>query len=278
MKISTVIKRTAFAAATVVFVFSSYKVATTLYERSRGEKLIDTMKYDAVKINFEPSHDKVATDDSLPENTQPVAAEKSPISVDFDILHEQSEDIVAWLYCPDTVINYPVMQSDDNKLYLSHLPDGSRNSAGSLFVDYRNADDFSDANTVIYGHSMSDGRMFGTLESYASQAFYEAHQTMYLSTPERNFKIEIAAGFAVRADDELYSVDGDTTAEEILKRAVEKSDFSATLAETPNEMYDNTSDEMQDDTHAETYLVTLSTCSARFSDARFVLVGVLCEI
>lgn len=83
--------------------------------------------------------------------------------------------MLAWLYCPDTVINYPVVQSDDNEYYLRRLMDGSSNTAGTLFADYRCSPDFSDPHTVIYGHNMKNDTMFGILPEYGAQEFYEPH-------------------------------------------------------------------------------------------------------
>lgn len=97
------------------------------------------------------------------------------IVVDFEELWKENGDVVGWLYCPDTVINYPVVQGDDNDYYLRRLLDGSNNIAGTLFIDARNKGDFSDWNTVVYGHNMRNDTMFGTLTEYASQEYYCSH-------------------------------------------------------------------------------------------------------
>lgn len=76
------------------------------------------------------------------------------ISIDLDALGEVNEEIRAWLYSPDTVIDYPVCQGEDNSYYLTHLADGTYNKNGCLFIDCGNSGDFSDENTVIYGHHM----------------------------------------------------------------------------------------------------------------------------
>ena len=82
--------------------------------------------------------------------------ETAPIIVDFEVLQTENKDIIAWLHCPDTKINYPVAQSEDNSYYLRRLLDGSWNTAGTIFMDYRNSADFSDRHTVIYGHNMKN--------------------------------------------------------------------------------------------------------------------------
>lgn len=87
-------------------------------------------------------------------------------------------------------------QTVDNEYYLDHLCDGTYSKVGSLFVDYENQADFSDRNTIIYGHNMRDGSMFALLNEYDSQAFYEEHPKMYLVTPEGGYEVEIFAAFA----------------------------------------------------------------------------------
>ena len=80
--------------------------------------------------------------------------ERAPISVDFEALQGENPDIIGWLYCEGTPINYPIVQSEDNSYYLRRLTDGSYNANGTLFLDYRCARDFTDFNCVVYGHRM----------------------------------------------------------------------------------------------------------------------------
>ena len=86
--------------------------------------------------------------------------------IDFGALKMVNDDSAAWLYSPGTDIDYPVMKADDYSYYLSHLPDGTYNVNGTLFIDYNNAPDFTDQLTVIYGHHMRSGQMFGSLKGY----------------------------------------------------------------------------------------------------------------
>ena len=66
---------------------------------------------------------------------------------------------------------------------------------GCLFIDYENAEDFSDNNTIIYGHNMRDGSMFSTLVEYKAQAYYDEHPEMYLVTPEGGYVVEVFSAF-----------------------------------------------------------------------------------
>lgn len=206
---------------------------------------------------------------TLPETNAgtdaPEAAEKAssmPLHVNFDVLLAQNKDIIAWIYCPGTQISYPVVQSKDNDYYLRRLLDGKRNTAGTIFADYRNAPDFSDFNTLIYGHNMRNETMFGTLKEYRDQAYYEAHPVWYLLTPEANYKVELVAGYLVSDNDEIYYMR--QTPEEQrthLKEAFEKSVFTAEveIGETDK-------------------LVSFSTCERGKDDKRFILTGILKQI
>jgi sortase B len=177
--------------------------------------------------------------------------------VDFTALKAINSDSIGWLYCPDTVIDYPVMEADDYSYYLDHLPDGTYNINGSLFLDYGCASDFSDKLSVIYGHSMKSGKMFGTLAKYKNQSYFDQHPYMYLYTENKNYRIALIYGAVVSANqwiDKGYAQD----AEGLLKYAKAHTTF-------------NSSEECS----ADDNLVVMSTCSYEYSDARYFVVGVL---
>ena len=187
----------------------------------------------------------------------------APVQVDFDVLWEENKDVVAWLYCPDTPINYPVVQALDNEYYLHRRLDGSESFAGTLFMDYRNERNLSDWNSVIYGHNMKNDSMFGTLTDYKKQTYFEAHPELFLLTPERDYAIRLMAGFVTTADAELYNAFNPI------------DDEKARLME--NWLYE--SDFISGNSPAfEDRLITLSTCSYEYSDARYVLIGTLEEL
>ena len=135
-----------------------------------------------------------------PAETEPAGSAPSVVlpAVDFESLRESGPDIIGWLNLPDTVINYPVTQADDNEYYLHHLYDGTYNKVGCLFADYENKADFSDRNTIIYGHNMRDGSMFAVLNEYDEQSYFDTHKQMYLVTPEGGYLCEIFAAFVAK--------------------------------------------------------------------------------
>ena len=97
--------------------------------------------------------------------------EVSPLNsmVDLSKFFADYKDAVAWIYSPDTKINYGVVEAEDNDFYLHRAMDGSYSISGSLFVDCNNKRDFSDENTVIYGHHMNDGTKFADIMYYKEQ-------------------------------------------------------------------------------------------------------------
>lgn len=193
-------------------------------------------------------------------NSTAVTIPKAPISVDFASLKKTNPDIVGWMYCEGTVINYPVVQGKDNVFYLSHMADKKSNGAGALFVDYRNAAGFMNQNTLIYGHHMKNGSMFASLVQYKTQAYYDAHPVMYLLTPERDYKVALFSGFICDTSSNVYDrqFSPETEYMELLADAVAKSNFKSTVQVLPADK-----------------IITMSTCTYEFADARYVVLGKL---
>ena len=104
-----------------------------------------------------------------------------PASGNTEKLRELSENAVAWLTVDDTRIDYPVMQGENNTKYLNENPKGDFSLSGSIFLDSRNDKTFSDPYSLIYGHHMEYGAMFGSLDEYKDKAFFDAHRTGLLT-------------------------------------------------------------------------------------------------
>ena len=179
--------------------------------------------------------------------------------VDFEALQVINPDIVAWLYIEGTEINYPVVQGADNEYYLKHLFDGTYNSSGCLFLDSRNTNDFTDAHSIIYGHHMKNGKMFAVLDGYKNQLFYDEHPVALLLTPDGNFTLEFFAGYVANVEEDAWQL-GFTLQgfADWLATSAERSCFESSITPAVTDK-----------------VVTLSTCSYEFNNARFVLVGIL---
>ena len=200
-----------------------------------------------------------ASDEPVPPEEPSGAA--PAVQVDFEALSHINPDVVGWLYCQDTIISYPVVQGTDNDYYLTHLFDGTRNSAGCLFLDSR-CDGLAGPNSIIYGHYLKNGTQFSTLKDYQDQAYYEAHPDMLLLTPEGTLTIQWFSAYVTGTDADAWQLAFATDAEygAWLERLKERSCFESTV--TPQ---------------ASDRVVTLSTCNYTFPDARFVCHGVVRE-
>lgn len=234
-----------------VFIYAASQILTYLRAENENRKLSKDLIDKAIQITPE------ATETSPETTSETQTPETAPIEVDFETLWQENEDIVAWIYCEDTPIHYPVVQSSDNNYYLRRLLNGEYNINGTIFLDYRCDPDFSDFNSIVYGHHMKSGEMFGTLPKYKEQEYYDEHPVMYLLTPEQNYKIELIAGYITPSSSDTYSFP--KTVEDksaFLEHALQESTFksSASANETDS-------------------LITLSTCSYEYEDARYVVVG-----
>ncbi len=85
-------------------------------------------------------------------------------TVDFQKLISINEDVVGWISIPELDLEYPITQGEDNEYYLHHAYNREASFAGSIFMDYRNMENFQDQNTILYGHNMLNGSMFGSLK------------------------------------------------------------------------------------------------------------------
>lgn len=110
------------------------------------------------------------------------------MSVDFTELKKINSDTIGWIQLQGTNINYPVVQTTDNSYYLSHSYNKENNTAGWVFMDYRNNATNLNNNTIIYAHSRNDGSMFGSLKTVLTKEWLNNKQyhTVYFSTPYEN--------------------------------------------------------------------------------------------
>ena len=124
--------------------------------------------------------------------------------IDFPTLWEKNRDIYAWIEVPDTWLHYPILQHPtDDVYYLNRTPEGYEGYPGSIFTYRIEGKDFDQFNTVIYGHNMMDGSMFGNLKNYRSEDYMRDHQILMIYTPEATLTYRIFA--AVTYDDRLIT-------------------------------------------------------------------------
>ncbi|MGN1411904.1 MAG: class B sortase [Oscillospiraceae bacterium] len=171
-------------------------------------------------------------------------------------------DTIAWLYIPNTSINFPIVQSQDNEYYLNHSLEKESSSYGVPFLDYRCSNDFSDFNSIIYGHNIKGEKMFAELLNFQNKDYFNTHTNGYLITSNGKFKINFIACLILKNDSFVYNTIFLTEEEKIVflkdikSQAVQYRDFPNVELSKIN-------------------IVTLSTCSYEFKDARTLLIGVI---
>ena len=165
-----------------ILVFCVINIFHDIYSENKQEEIIDSL----IEIgDVKPSSEI----DKIPQ-------------IDFSKLKEVNNAIVGWMIIDGTQVNYPIVKGKDNSYYLNHSYDKSYNSYGSIFIDYRSNENFSDLNTFIYGHYTSNGSMFGELKKYMEEPFYKEHPFFYILTPNGNYKVDVISAYT---DDALSS-------------------------------------------------------------------------
>lgn len=143
-------------------------------------------------------------------------ADLAEFTVDWDWLRSINHDIVGWVYIPGTVVNYPVVQGSDNEEYLNKNFDGQTGLAtgcGTIFLDANAHKALDDDNEVVYGHHRNDGSMFAVLSDFADQNTFDAHRTIYLLTPKKNFQLRTFALLRTVGTDPLVELNFSTKAD-----------------------------------------------------------------
>ncbi len=181
------------------------------------------------------------------------------VNIDFSAWQSLNQDVQAWIHNEAIDVDHPILKSPDNEYYLTHDIDLSYKSMGSIFFDFRNKTNFSDRNTIIYGHNFDNGLMFSNLVWYKSQQFYEENPYYYLYTPEQVYRVDIAAGIVVSETDITY-LDIDFKSDMEFRSLIQKIKENSVL-ETEIEL------------SPRDHLVTLYTCTNDWQGQRFVVIG-----
>ncbi len=204
----------------------------------------------------------VTEDKDKSENKDGSKDKGDAFSVDFQKLLEINQDTIAWIRFPKepSQINYPVVQGTDNSWYLKKTFSANENTLGAIFLNVDNKKDFSDKNSVIYGHRMRDGSMFRHLQDYDTKEFWQNNPYFYIYTVDgRILKYHIYSAGQVVDTSESYQTTFETDEE-----------YQSFLDMTKSSsLYDTGVEVTTDDT-----IVTLSTCTSASDNHRFVVRGV----
>ena len=247
-----------------IFLFSGISVAATLYRYEVSDQRYEDAAEQFVAVagdrDYIEGPDLEAGQEPEAGDGEEESWELPPITVDFEGLKAVNSDVTGWIYGEDTLIDYPVVQGEDDEFYLHHSYDKSESSSGSIFVEAGNRPGFADANTIIYGHHMKNKSMFASLSYWGDQAYYEEHPVLWLLTPQQDYKIVLFAGYTTSATSDTYTIfqETGTELEEYIMASAAQSDFQTSVEPGGKKQY-----------------VLLSTCAYSFDNARYVLHGIL---
>lgn len=227
-------------------------ISVKLWDYFSHLKKYEEMSSTAVETTVPPTTVPETEPETEPEIIDPELLRE----IDFKSLKEKNEDVVGWIYIPDTVINYPVLwRKDDNNYYLRRDIDKREGSYDGIFMDGSDTPDMSQRQILFYGHHMKNGTMFTKICDYKEEDFFKEHRKVYFYTPDH--------AYALRTMACLYT---DSSPE---KRKVEFADqleFDAYV----NEMTKRCSFREIPEGGVE-QIFSFVTCSYEFNDARTIL-------
>lgn len=216
-------KRSALYAALVICLLGASYFGSQLYGEMKPRMAAES-EYQKIRSTAFPNERKEKNEDGKERY-------KSP---DFQALYDLNPDIISWIYGPDTVIDYPVVQGTDNQYYLNHTVDKKTSIIGSIFMEATNRPDFSDEVTILYGHHIKAGRMFSSLSGYKDQSYYEKHPVFYIFTPKQVYRLELFAGNIFSGADPVPTHFSDSAERrEWLEKRIQNSTFYSKI--TPKE-------------------------------------------
>ncbi len=270
-----VIRLIVMLAALAVFLYSGYTLYGFYKEYKKSSDEYDNLEnsYAVDQEQESENIDNLEDDDALQsisgqevrtvledgeEKTLPVL--KNPI--DFTQLLSVNSDIVGWLRIRALDISYPVVQGKDNDYYLHRTFEKTDNFAGCLFVNSYNMGDFTDQNTIIYGHNMKNGSMFGKLKNFNDPEVFKKSRYFWIFTPDFIYQYRIFSASVVDKTGLTYQISfTDDEFDQFISRAYS------------NSVVDNQGVTVT----KEDRIVTLSTCTGDDS-TRFVVMGKLAQI
>ena len=175
--------------------------------------------------------------------------------IDFDSLKATNPDVIAWVYIPGTVIDYPILWNGDNEYYLHHDIDGNNTVAGSIFLDMDDKPDFSSKHNIFYGHNMKNKSMFQNIIKFKNKDFFEQNRDIYIYTQDKEYHLKTMAALYTDASIDKRQVEFET--DEEFKAYIDRMTEKNSYRQIPSDDIDK--------------LWSFITCSYEFNDARTIL-------
>ncbi|NLC65932.1 MAG: class B sortase [Clostridium sp.] len=185
----------------------------------------------------------------------------------FEELLAINPDVCAWVSLDNTTIDYPILQGETNLSYINTDVYGDFALAGSIFLDTRSDRNFHDPYSLVYGHDMVEGRMFGDLSLYKNEKFFNENSTGELILPDRSYNLKIYAAITESSDEIIFNPDSHKDGLSGLMDYTEKNALYIRSEMTEDLMSRVNNENLQ--------ILSLTTCSAEFTDARTIILAVM---
>jgi SrtB family sortase len=238
------------------------------------EEDIDSGRYEVGEKSTEriDSETEGSTEDTITERqTNNDINETIDINTDranpFTDYFEANEDYVGWISIEDTKVDYPIVKGMDNDFYLDHGFDKSYQVAGSIYMDYRNFGQGYDDHTIIYGHNMKDGSMFGDLDGYMNQTYLDNHPTIVIEGLYEKKLYQVFSVYYESADTARLDVN---LSQDYMKYILDKSITSSDIG-YGSELVTNIDSDSDSDYMDQVKLLTLVTCSYEVDNGRYFI-------
>ena len=187
----------------IIWQQTDYRKSNSSREQAQQMAGVDDLKLESIPTEFDEESEMEEEDPPR----EPDANEAALLEMDLVALQQSNPDVRGWIAIPDTVISYPIVQGTDNSYYLNHTWNHEWNSAGSIFLERQISPDFSDYNTLIYGHRMNNGTMFTGLHDYKSLEFWQTHSYVYILTPTGVSCYQVYAAYEAPVDSITYALE-----------------------------------------------------------------------
>lgn len=195
-----------------IFLFSGFKLYKEWRRYHDAAQRYDRISENAkVPVTEQETRQTISeidqeTESASGEGTSPAQAmlpkpKKPEYDIDFDYMTSINPDVIGWITIPNTRVDYPIAQGEDNDYYLHYSLEGDLDWVGCPFVDYRQAGDFSGRITYIYGHDLNDGAMFPDIKKYRDQSYYETNPYFYIFTADRTLVYQVFSSHTMAKDD-----------------------------------------------------------------------------
>lgn len=227
--------------AVLIFLFGSYAI----WDSNQIYSVASNTEYESYKPKMKTEADELAQFDG------------------FEKLQQINPETVGWLHIYGTHIDYPLVQGTDNEKYVTTDSVGEYAPTGSIFLDFRSRPDFSDFNTIIFGHHVENGLMFGDIGKFTDSDYFDEHKygSIYYKGRERG--LELFAILEVDAyDTEIYTpaIEGDGARQNYYRYLINQAKYARDI-----------------EIGSQDHIVLLSTCYLDVTNGRHILLGRITE-